>query len=418
MNVKTVLIHSIVFSPDGVSTAYLYNDIALKLQDSGFKVIVLTTTPHYNIVKEHLDLQPMKKRFYGLFYMSSHNGIDAYHVAQRKYSNSLLRIIGFLYWHLMSFLIAISLKKIDVIISPSPPLSIAVLNIIIAKFKKSKTIYNIQEIYPDLLIESGKLNNRLICNFLRKIEKYIYNKTDILITIDPIFYNTISSRVKNLKKLFVIPNFVDTDLYKPINSNNIDIYPEHFAYEKFLKVMYAGNIGLAQDWDILLNIANNLKEEKVVFFVIGDGVMKDYLQQYVNEKKLFNIKILPYQKRDKMPELLSYADIHFIFMSNKTEMQGFPSKVYTIMACAKPLLISSGENTPIHNFLHNEKFAHCFSSSDIEKRIKEITNFLKTYDSTNSSITGEYGRRIVLEHYSKEVVISKYTDIITKLTSL
>ena len=51
---KKVLIHSLIFSPDGVSTAYLYNDIALRFQKEGYEVVVLSTTPHFNVVKEEV----------------------------------------------------------------------------------------------------------------------------------------------------------------------------------------------------------------------------------------------------------------------------------------------------------------------------------------------------------------------------
>ena len=63
INKKRLLIYSLVFSPDGVSTAYLYNDIALGFQKNNYKVTVLTTTPHYNLIKESLDRQPLKKCF-------------------------------------------------------------------------------------------------------------------------------------------------------------------------------------------------------------------------------------------------------------------------------------------------------------------------------------------------------------------
>lgn len=57
---KKVLIHSLIFSPDGVSTAYLYNDIALRFQKEGYEVVVLSTTPHFNVVEEQLAKQPLK----------------------------------------------------------------------------------------------------------------------------------------------------------------------------------------------------------------------------------------------------------------------------------------------------------------------------------------------------------------------
>ena len=86
---KRVLIHSIVFSPDSVSTAYLYNDIALALQGRGYEVIVLTSTPHYNLVKSSLDKQPLKKKLLGLYYQSDFNGIRVIHVPLKKYKNTL-----------------------------------------------------------------------------------------------------------------------------------------------------------------------------------------------------------------------------------------------------------------------------------------------------------------------------------------
>ena len=65
---KKILIHSIAFSPDGVSTAYLYNDIAVNLVENNYDVIVLTTTPHYNIVEKELKKQPLKSKW-GVYIM-------------------------------------------------------------------------------------------------------------------------------------------------------------------------------------------------------------------------------------------------------------------------------------------------------------------------------------------------------------
>ena len=121
---KKVLIHSIAFSPDGVSTAYLYNDIAISLQENGYEVVVLTTTPHYNVVKEAIEKQNLKRKFFGLYYVSDFQGIKVYHVYQFKFKNILLRMIGFVFWHFFSILLGLSIRKISFIVSPSPPLTI------------------------------------------------------------------------------------------------------------------------------------------------------------------------------------------------------------------------------------------------------------------------------------------------------
>ena len=81
---KRVLIHTLIFSPDGVSTAYLYNDIALRLQERGYEVVVLTTTPHFNIVPEQVEKQPMKWKVWGFCKVSKYNGMTVLHVPQRS----------------------------------------------------------------------------------------------------------------------------------------------------------------------------------------------------------------------------------------------------------------------------------------------------------------------------------------------
>ena len=102
---KRVLIHSLIFSPDGVSTAYLYNDIALRLQERGYEVVVLTTTPHFNIVPKQVAKQPMRWKVWGLCKVSDFHGMRVLHVPQRKFKSTALRMLGFVYWHFVSFFI-------------------------------------------------------------------------------------------------------------------------------------------------------------------------------------------------------------------------------------------------------------------------------------------------------------------------
>jgi len=77
--------------------------------------------PHYNIVESELKKQPLKKSALGLYYESNYKGIKVKHVYQKKYKSTLLRLLGFVYWHIVSLVIALCEKKVDLILSPSPP---------------------------------------------------------------------------------------------------------------------------------------------------------------------------------------------------------------------------------------------------------------------------------------------------------
>ena len=413
---KKILLHCIAFSPDGVSTAYLYNDIALQFQRSGYEVVVLTTTPHYNALPELLKKQPLKPKWTGLYYQSDYEGIKVKHVPQKKFKQSLLRIIGFAYWHVLAFFIGLFEKGVNVILSPSPPLTIGFINIVLGKLKGCKVIYNVQEIYPDFLIDQGGLTSKPIISILKSLERLVYNKSDAVTTIDAVFYETIAPRFDDKTKLHVIPNFVDTSLYRPLNRNELtldrDLFPEN-PYT--LKLMYAGNIGHAQDWKPLIKAAIEIQELPIEFFIIGEGVMKEYIQDEIKKNNLKNIHLIQYKPREQMPSLIAYADLQFIFMSPDMEGHGFPSKVYTIMACAKSLIVCSGENTPIYRFLDKLDCSYLISEKNMEEKVQKIVTVLKTITKEDLGLKGKSGLQEIIARYSNHAVTRQYVDLANKL---
>ena len=411
-NLKRVLIHSIVFSPDGVSTAYLYNDIALGLVKNGFEVVVLTTTPHYNIIDSELLKQPIAKKLFGLYGLSDFNGIKVYHIPLKKYKSTILRLFSFVYWHLFSFLFGLTFRNLSFVLSPSPPLSIGFISLLIAKLKGAKSVYNVQEIYPDLLINQGNLKFPIIINLLKLFEKFIYNHSAAVTTIDKLFYGTLLSRFSDISKLIIIPNFVDTDLYKPLKQK-LEL-PSVFGNDnRKIKILYAGNIGFFQDWEPVLFAAKELLKDNVEFWIIGEGVQKEYLQTEVQNQNLTNVRIFPYQSRELIPIINNYADIHFIAINQQMEQEGFPSKVYTIMACAKPIIVVTGENTPLYSFLKDKNCSELVTSD----RNVSFTNAIRklAHNKELREEMGLNGYNEIIKNYSKKVVVSKYAKLLNSL---
>ena len=407
---KKILIHSLIFSPDGVSTAYLYNDIALAFQKNGYEVVVLSTTPHFNVVKEQLAEQPMKWGVWGLFKKSFYNGIEVFHVPQKKFKSTLLRLIGFVYWHIVSFFVGLGIKNVDMILSPSPPLTIGLLNLWLAKLKGCKVVYNVQEIYPDIL---GKKEG-LVFNVLSKLERKVYNSSDAVTTIDQVFYDTIVGRFNEPEHLHIIPNFVDTDLYRSgVDTSELD--KAAFPDTDSIKLLYAGNIGFAQDWEPLVRLAEKTKDLNVEYFLIGEGVRKSYVEDKKKELGLDKLHVLPYQPRHLMPAILAYSDAQYIFMTPEMEGMGFPSKVYTIMACGRPLVVCSGENTPIVNFLNPVGCAKLVTTHDLEEKTYEMAVWLRSMTREQLREMGAKGESVIKAQYTKEIVTTQYVELCESL---
>lgn len=433
---KRVLIHTLIFSPDGVSTAYLYNDIAKRLQERGYEVVVLTTTPHFNIVPEQVAQQPMKWKVWGFCKKSKFNGMTVLHVPQKKFKSTLLRLIGFVYWHIVSFIIGLTIKHVDLILSPSPPLTVGWMNLGLAKLKGCKVIYNVQEIYPDIL----KLKGGFVLKFLRWMEHMVYNGSDAVTTIDKVFYDTIVPRFEDRSKLLIIPNFVDTDLYHevPFKFSNTDstnhtdknatskdskdsklytLNSQLFPNTDSIKLLYAGNIGHAQSWEPLIALADRTRDLNVEYIVIGEGAKRKYVEEEIQKRGLEKLHLLPYQPRELMPAILSYSDASFIFMAPENDGDGFPSKVYTIMACERPLLVSSGDNTPIVNFLKDKGCAKLITEKNFEKKVEEMVAWLKTVTKEELAQMGKNGLAEIQAKYTKEKVTDMYVDLVDKLLS-
>ena len=431
---KRVLIHTLIFSPDGVSTAYLYNDIALRLQKRGYEVVVLTTTPHFNIVPEQVEKQPMHWKVWGFCKKSKYNGMTVLHVPQKKFKSTLLRLIGFVYWHIVSFIIGLTIKHVDLILSPSPPLTVGWMNLGLAKLKGCKVIYNVQEIYPDIL----KMKGGVVLKFLKWMEHKVYNGSDAVTTIDKVFHDTIVDRFEDKRKLHIIPNFVDTDLYHevPFKFSNTDstnhtdnnatskdskdsklytLNSQLFPNTDSIKLLYAGNIGHAQSWEPLIALADRTRDLNVEYIVIGEGAKRKYVEEEIQKRGLEKLHLLPYQPRELMPAILSYSDASFIFMAPENDGDGFPSKVYTIMACERPLLVSSGDNTPIVNFLKDKGCAKLITEKNFEKKVEGMVAWLKTVTKEELAQMGKNGLAEIQAKYTKEKVTDMYVDLVDKL---
>ena len=112
-----------------------------------------------------------------------------------------------------------------------------------------------------------------------------------------------------------------------------------------------------------------------------------------------------------MPYILSYSDLNFIFMSKKMEDDGFPSKVYTIMACNRPLLVMSGEHTPIVNFLSDK---HC-AKLVTDRSVDTMVDWMRQVTRTELREMGQNGMDAIQHHYTKEIVTRQYADLVRDL---
>ena len=410
---SNILFHSLTFSPDSVSTAYLMTDLAKQLKFLGHGVTVLTTSPHYNIDRMALDQQRMKSRWFGLLHQSDCSGIDVWHInipmkGQRVYS----RVLDYIYFHVMSLFIGFFfLKKHDLVFTPSPPLTIGLVGWLLGWKMGAPYVYNIQEIYPDFAINQGLIRNPILIRILRYIESLVYSKSTRVVSISEWFNDIVVKRNVPREKLCMIPNSVDTELYHPLPREN-SFARENGLIDEFV-VLYGGNIGLSQDWESMLHAAQELSELRIVFVIVGDGVMSKWLREEVEARRLKNIRFLGYQSRSMMAMVNASCDVCMIPMKTATTIDTFPSKIYTIMACGKPVIVQADPNSELE-WLMKKVDCGYVAPPDNSKAFTEAVR--RAHDERDLlHAKGMKGLELVRALYSKEVVGSQYDRLVREL---
>jgi colanic acid biosynthesis glycosyl transferase WcaI len=409
-----VLLHSLIFSPDSVSTAYIITDLALELKRLGHQVSVLTTTPHYNIDQEALAAQPLEKKWLGLLYYSQCQGIPVWHVKiPMKGSRIWARALDYLRFHAISLVANLFLlKKQDIVISNSPPLTIGIIGPLLALRWRAKSVYVVQELYPDIAINRGIVKQKIIINLARYLEKMVYCCNARLVTIAEQFQEIITKRGVSSGKVLFIPNGVDCKFYCPLPKNNVFL-ETHGLTDNFI-VLYAGNIGLMQDWESVIFAAQQLSGYPIKFVVLGDGVNRKWLENKIKQLSLNNIIVISYQPKQLMPSINASADIIMVPMIPLGIKDGFPSKIFTSFASARPVIVSADQDSEMQRLTESSGCGRVVVPGDNQVFSDAVLKAFNERDLLADE--GLRGRAFVLEHYSKQASAAKYNLIISELT--
>jgi glycosyltransferase involved in cell wall biosynthesis len=388
-------------------------DLAVELKKLGHSVTVLSTTPHYNLDQTALARQPLCPRWGGLVFYSDFHGIPVWHVKlPLKGQRVWTRAIDYLRFHALSVLLCLkAIGPQDVVIATSPPLTIGIMSWLLAARWGAASVYKVAEVYPDLAVRQGLIRSPLLIGIMRWMERVVYRRNSMIVPIAESFKSVISERGVPARKLRMIPDCVDTELYRPLPRQNA--FAEKYDLLAGFVVLYGGNIGLVQDWTSVLAAAEALKDLPIKFVIVGDGARREWLAGEVKRRGLVNFQMIGYQPKELMAQINASCDLGLIPMTRTGAQDGFPSKVYAIMACAKPVLATAEDGSEMAWII---KAAGCgrVVAPDRPQAFTEAVR-VAFQDREKLPDEGLRGRRFVEKDYSKEAIARKYDLMIKEL---
>lgn len=411
MDVAHILVLSLVFPPDGVSTAQLVGDLTVDLRARGHQLTVVTSTPHYNHDLRAEQAQPRSAVIGRLIQKSSWHGVPVYHVyVPPKGASVVLRLLAWIGFHVLSTVTALAfVRRPDVIFAPTPPLTIGVNAWLIGLFKRCRFIYNVQELYPDLAINLGALRNPLAIKLLYMLERWTYRAAASVAVISPRMRLRLLEKGVPDDKVVVIPNFVDIGDLRPGAQDN-PFTRTHDLAGRFV-ASYAGNMGPAQGVDIILEAAEKLREAPgLVVALIGGGTEVPRLADAIERKQLANVRLIPHQPYAEVPNIYAGSSVCLVLQAPGIGADAIPSKVYRIMACARPIVACADADSDLAQLVREAGCGVVVPPGDADALARALLDAYQ--DRERWEARGRAGRAQVEQHYSRTEISAQYDAIV------
>ena len=328
-----ILIISQYFWPEN----FRINEISNELSKLGNKVSVLTGMPNYPEGFFYKDFLKNKSSY------SKYKNVNIYRVPiiprRRNKFNLLINYISFVISASIFGLFKIKKNDYDIIfVFQTSPVFVGIASSIISKTKNIPQIIWVLDIWPETLISVG-ITNKVIINFVRKIVNNIYSCSFLVIAQSKSFVENIKKykSIKNNVFYFPVWSEFSLNLTKQKKAKEIKVRKNCFT------IIFAGNIGEAQDFPTILNAIEYLSNKRFNDFrllVIGDGRKKKWLIKNIKERGLEKyVEIYKKFPLSKMPSIFLHGDALLVSLSDQIAFNmTIPGKVQTYLSTGLPIL--------------------------------------------------------------------------------
>jgi colanic acid biosynthesis glycosyl transferase WcaI len=410
-----VLILSLVYAPDVVSTAPAIADIAQGFRALGHKVTVLTSIPHYHCPEEARNDSAMVASWRRPYTVRVEEGVRVVRVYMpRKSSRPWKRAVEFAQFKLLTLLAAARrCGRQDAILVVSPPITLGLEGYLLACLTRGRMIYDVRELWPDAPVRMGVVKNAILIRLIERMERFVYSQSAAVTVIAHSFADALAERGVPPAKLHYTPNYARTDLFEGRPKRN-PLSERLGLHDKFV-ALYAGNIGFTQGLEDLVDVARRLHEQDDVRMVIvGDGAAKARLEAYVAESGLTNVVLLPYQPEEAVPDLYASTDVCLIPLVHGFARDTVPSKMLTILASGKPCVASVDLDSETAMVIRDAEAGSVVPPRSVDGIAEAILRLRA--DPALRRAQGENGRKYLREHFSREATLATYDRVIRMTT--
>lgn len=398
-----ILIYGINYAPELTGIGKYTGEMAEWFATQGHDVNVLTAMPYYPEWSVH----PQYKG--KLWHKELKNGVKIYRcpLYVPKQIDSKKRIIhelSFLWSSSFYWLSALFGKKYDLVINICPPFHVGFSPYIYSKLRKTTLVTHVQDLQIDAAKDLNMLSNAKALDIMFKIERLLFNNSNYVSTLTSGMRDRIERKGVSPDKLVMLPNWVDTADICPLSVEQ-SLRKEFDIPLEDKVVLYSGNMGEKQGLDTLIEVAELLREQKNIHFVlVGSGAGKDKLINMVADKQLENVKFFPLQPYDRLSALLAMADVHLVLQKKSASDLVMPSKLTGILAAGGCSIVTATHGTSLYEIVEENNMGILCEPESVQELKMAIEKAL--YSDT--AVVRTNARTYAENYLNKDKILSRF----------
>jgi len=318
-----------VYVPDPAAVGQYMHEVARALVARGQRAIVLAADSGY-------DDPSLRYPRHELL-----DGVEVVRLPWASFGKARLsvRLLGGCIFTGEAALLAAALPRVDhVLMSTSPPM-VALAGLTVSLAQGAPLSFWAMDLNPDQIVATGRLApNALPVRGFDWLNRHTLVHARSIITLDHFMAERLAAKAPIAPKLHVIPPW---PLFMPsgLGSDAGQRFRRAHGWEGKRVVMYSGNLSPVHPVETVLHAARELRDDsRLLFAFVGGGLGRDAIARYVAEHALPNVQLLPYQPVSELSESLSAADVHLVCMGENMVGVVHPSKIYSALAVARPIL--------------------------------------------------------------------------------
>jgi glycosyltransferase involved in cell wall biosynthesis len=305
----------------------------------GHQVTVITCAPNF---PEGRIFPGYRNRWYAVEEM---HGIRVVRVKTYITANKgfLKRTLDYMSFMVAGFCAGLLQKNVHVIVATSPQFFSTVGAWLLAVVRRKPFVFELRDLWPASIVTVGAMQESMLIRWLERLELFLYRQAAAVVAVTPAFKADLIRRGIPTDKITVVLNGVDQERYQP-RPKNQELASRFGVEDKFV-IGYLGTHGMAHALGRVLEAAELLREHRaIVFLFVGAGAERNRLVAIAESKQLPNVRFIPSQPKQLMPNVWSLCDIALIHLKNTPVFATvIPSKLFEAMGMGLPILLASPE---------------------------------------------------------------------------